>query len=215
MKRIEKYSSASSTIYQYHHEDGEDSDTSTDGGNDSNGAGEDEDVEALDEAMQAEQLLPSGDFYQGDLRGDLPHGAGKFLWTDGSMYEGACTAAARRATASSPGPPVPPTRATSPSQKILTWPGVEAMQKKSVWRPPKVSLDQGRRFSVSRRSSASLDLDILQAAAEGGESEEARTDRSCLQTLSCMRTPPRPRKKQGETISKGHRNYELSLASGV
>jgi len=79
------------------------------------------------------------------------------------------------------------------------------MQKKSVWRPPKVSLDQGRRSSVSRRSSASLDLDILQAAAEGGESEEARADRSCL------RTSPRPWKKQGETISKGHRNYELML----
>ena len=39
------------------------------------GAGEDEDAEALDEAMQAEQLLPSG--------------AGKFLWTDSNMYEGA------------------------------------------------------------------------------------------------------------------------------
>ena len=45
---------------------------STDGGNDSDGAGEDEDAEALGEATQAEQLLPSG--------------AGKFLWTDGSMY---------------------------------------------------------------------------------------------------------------------------------
>ena len=64
---------------------------------------------------------------------------------------------------------------------------------------------------MSRRSSASLDLDILQAAAEGGESEEARADRSCLRTSSCMRTPPMPRKKQGETISKGHRNYELML----
>jgi len=64
---------------------------------------------------------------------------------------------------------------------------------------------------VSRRSSASLDLDILQAAAEGGDSEEARADRSCLRTSSCMRTPPRPGKKQGETISKGHRNYELML----
>ena len=103
------------------------------------------------------------------------------------------------------------TASLMPSQKVLTWPGVEAVQKKPVWRPPKVSLDQGRRSSVSRRSSASLDLDILQAAAEGGDSEEARADRSCLRTSSCMRTPPRPGKKQGETISKGHRNYELML----
>lgn len=65
---------------------------------------------------------------------------------------------------------------------------------------------------MSRRSSASLDLDMLQpAAAEGGETEEVRADRSCLRTSSCMRTPPRPGKKQGETISKGHRNYELML----
>ena len=64
---------------------------------------------------------------------------------------------------------------------------------------------------MSRRSSASLDLDILQAAAEGGESEEARADRSCLRTSSCMRTPSRPGKKQGETISKGHRNYDLRV----
>ena len=60
---------------KYHHEDGEDSDTGTDDGNYSDGAGEDEDAEALGEATQAEQRLPSG--------------AGKSLWTDGSMYEGA------------------------------------------------------------------------------------------------------------------------------
>ncbi|KAG0528684.1 hypothetical protein BDA96_05G033100 [Sorghum bicolor] len=367
-------SSASSTIYQYHHEDGEDSDTSTDGSNDSD-AGDDDDA-ALGEATQGEQVLPSGDFYQGDLRGELPHGAGKYLWTDGSMYEGAW----RRGRASgrgkfswtsgatyegdfaggymhgqgtyigefgdtfaglwannlrhgrgtqayangdvydghwrdglqdghgryiwrhgheyigtwragdmhgcgtviwadgdrydgawedtrpkgqgtfrwadggmyigtwceeagavhadgvyyppSGGPAVPVPRepcdpitallqdlevcegktpSLMPSQKILTWPGVDAVQKKPVWRPPKVSADQGRRSSVSRRSSASLDLDMLQAAAEGGDSEEPRADRSCLRSSSCMRTPPRPGKKQGETISKGHRNYELML----
>ncbi|CAD6231118.1 unnamed protein product [Miscanthus lutarioriparius] len=107
MKRIEKYSSASSTIYQYHHKDGEDSDTSTNGGNDSDGAGEDEDAEVLGESTQAEQLLPSGDFYQGDLHGDLQHGVGKFLWTDGSMYEGAWRRGHASAAASSPGPLAP------------------------------------------------------------------------------------------------------------
>jgi 1-phosphatidylinositol-4-phosphate 5-kinase len=378
-------SSASSTIYQYH-DDGEDSDdTSTEGGNDDSDAAGDEDADAaaaLGEPTHAEQLLPSGDFYQGELRGDLPHGAGKFLWTDGSMYEGSW----RRGRASgrgkfswtsgatyegdfaggymhghgtyigefgdtfaglwatnlrhgrgtqayangdvydghwrdglqdghgryiwrhgheyigtwkagdmhgcgtviwadgdrydgawedakpkgqgtfrwadggmyigtwceesggavhadgvyyppSGGPAVPVPRepcepitallqeleacegkkaSLMPSHKILTWPGVEAVQKKPVWRPPKVSADHGRRSasSVSRRSSASLDLDSLQQqAAEQAEGEEARTDRSCLRTSSCMRTPPRPagKKQQGETISKGHRNYELML----
>jgi len=58
-----------------------------------------------------------------------------------------------------------------------------------------------------------LDMDSLQAeaTAAAAESDETRTDRSCLRTSSCMRTPPRPGKKQGETISKGHRNYELML----
>ena len=371
-------SSASNTIYQYH-EDGEESDdTSNEGGNDES---DDDDAAALGEPTHAEQLLPSGDFYQGGLRGDLPHGAGKFLWTDGSMYEGSW----RRGRASgrgkfswtsgatyegdfaggymhghgtyigefgdtfaglwagnlrhgrgtqayangdvydghwrdglqdghgryiwrqgheyigtwragdmhgcgtviwadgdrydgawedakpkgqgtfrwadggmyigtwceesgavhadgvyyppSGGPAVPVPRepcepitallqelegcevkkaSLMPSHKILTWPGVEAVQKKPVWRPPKVTAaaDQGRMSSASRRmSSASLDMDSLQAeaTAAAAESDETRTDRSCLRTSSCMRTPPRPGKKQGETISKGHRNYELML----
>ncbi|ONM19842.1 Phosphatidylinositol 4-phosphate 5-kinase 6 [Zea mays] len=69
---------------------------------------------------------------------------------------------------------------------------------------------EGRRHA--RLRDRDLDLDMLQpAAAEGGETEEVRADRSCLRTSSCMRTPPRPGKKQGETISKGHRNYELML----
>ncbi|WVZ88069.1 hypothetical protein U9M48_034622 [Paspalum notatum var. saurae] len=377
-------SSASNTIYQYHNEDGEDSDTSTEGGD---ADSSDDGLDSADEPItHAEQLLPSGDFYQGDLRGGLPHGAGKFLWTDGSMYEGAW----RRGRASgrgkfswtsgatyegdfaggymhgqgtyigefgdtfaglwannlrhgrgtqayaagdvydghwrdglpdghgryiwrqgheyigtwragdmhgcgtviwadgdrydgawedarpkgqgtfrwadggmyigtwaeeaagdvhadgvyyppSGGPAVPVPRepcepitallkdldvregkapSLMPSEKVITWPGVEAVQKKPVWRPPKVSADQpGRRSSsVSRRSSASLDLDSLglgeAAAADGGEEARgaaAAADRSCLRTSSCMRTPPRPGKKQGETISKGHRNFELML----
>ncbi|KAI4991881.1 hypothetical protein ZWY2020_040267 [Hordeum vulgare] len=73
---------SSSTVYQY--SDSEEADGAA--------AEEGDDEEAgssLGEPSHSEQLLPSGDFYQGDLRGDLPHGTGKFLWTDGSMYEGA------------------------------------------------------------------------------------------------------------------------------
>ncbi|XP_062204213.1 phosphatidylinositol 4-phosphate 5-kinase 6-like isoform X1 [Phragmites australis] len=359
--------STSNTIYRYNDddEDGENSDSATEG--DDTDAGDD------DDPSHAEQLLPSGDFYQGGLRGDLPHGAGKFLWTDGSMYEGSW----RRGRASgrgkfswpsgatyegdlaggymhghgtyigefgdtfaglwannlrhgrgtqayangdvydghwrdglqdghgryiwrhgheyigtwkagemhgcgtviwadgdrydgawenakpkgqgtfrwadggmyigawcqesgamhakgvyyppSGGPAVPAPRepceaiaslleelevcegktaSLMPWQKILTWPGVEAVLKKPVWRPPEVSSDQGRTSSVQRRSSVSSDLDSL---ADGEDGEETRTDRSWLRTPSCMRAPPRPGKKQGETISKGHKNYELML----
>ncbi|EEC68844.1 hypothetical protein OsI_37431 [Oryza sativa Indica Group] len=125
-------SSTSNTIYQY--EDGDDDidsvldDVDTDD--------DDVDEASLGEPSHSDQLLPSGDFYQGDLRGDLPHGAGKYLWTDGS---------------------------------------------------------------------------ILVEGEDGGE--ETRNDRSWVRTPSCMRAPtlPKPGKKQGETISKGHKNYELML----
>jgi 1-phosphatidylinositol-4-phosphate 5-kinase len=95
-----------------------------------------------------------------------------------------------------------------PWQKILTWPGVEAVIQKPVWRPPEVSADQGRASSVRRRSSVS-DLDSLAVGDEGGEDASTRADRAWSRTLSCIRA--KPGKKQGETISKVHRNYELML----
>ncbi|KAF5740289.1 putative phosphatidylinositol-4-phosphate 5-kinase mRNA family protein [Tripterygium wilfordii] len=35
-----------------------------------------------------EKPLPNGDLYIGSLCGNVPHGSGKYLWTDGCMYEG-------------------------------------------------------------------------------------------------------------------------------
>ncbi|TVU03526.1 hypothetical protein EJB05_50922, partial [Eragrostis curvula] len=390
-------SSSSNTIYRYNNDDeggDRDSDSATEGDDDTDDAGEDDDDdcdgdESLGEPSHAEQLLPGGEFYQGDLRGGLPHGTGKFLWTDGSMYEGSW----RRGRAwgrgkfswpsgatyegdlagghmhghgtyigehgdtfggtwahgglrhgrgtqayangdvydghwregfpdghgryiwrdgheyvgtwragemhgrggtviwadgdrydgaweegrpkgqgtfrwadgsmyignwcveeedgavmvakggvyypSSGGPPVPAsarepcdaftallrelevtegkTASLMPWQKVLTWPGVEGVLKKPVWRPPEVSAaDQGRRSSAHGRSSISSDVDgLVVVEGEDGGGEETRVaDRSCLRTPSCMRsTPPpaKPGKKQGETISKGHKNYELML----
>lgn len=40
------------------------------------------------ESYHAEKALPSGDFYTGQWRDNLPHGHGKYLWTDGCMYVG-------------------------------------------------------------------------------------------------------------------------------
>ncbi|KAF8377025.1 hypothetical protein HHK36_030397 [Tetracentron sinense] len=34
------------------------------------------------------RFLRNGDFYDGNFVGNLPHGAGKYLWSDGCMYEG-------------------------------------------------------------------------------------------------------------------------------
>jgi 1-phosphatidylinositol-4-phosphate 5-kinase len=114
-----------------------------------------------------------------------------------------------------------------PSQKIVTWPGVEAVLKKPVWRPPEPEQIQGRRSSVHRMSSVS-DMDNIPEAEEApapaqtqsqflaGSSEDAQAraasvERAWLRATSCMRAPPKPAKKQGETISKGHKNHELML----
>ncbi|KAI4343503.1 hypothetical protein L6164_010843 [Bauhinia variegata] len=35
-----------------------------------------------------EKALPNGDLYTGTLLGNVPHGTGKYLWSDGCMYEG-------------------------------------------------------------------------------------------------------------------------------
>jgi 1-phosphatidylinositol-4-phosphate 5-kinase len=365
-------SSASTTIYQLYTTDDEqeggggDSDSATEEGDDTD---DDDESAALGEPSHADQLLPGGQFYQGDLRGDLPHGTGKFLWTDGSMYEGCW----RRGRASghgkfswpsgaiyegdlaggymhghgtyigehgdtfgglwannlrhgrgtqayangdvydghwrdgrqdghgryiwrdgheyigtwragemhgcgtliwadgdrydgawedarpkgqgtfrwadggmyigewcledgaamyakgvyypaNGGPPVPASQepcdaftallqeldvcegkaaSLMPWQKVLTWPGVEAVQKRPVWRPPEVTADSNHGRSRSSALSISSDLDGLVVVEE--------TTRTVDRSSSCVPTPPRSGKKQGDTISKGHKNYELML----
>ncbi|KAG0501141.1 hypothetical protein HPP92_001213 [Vanilla planifolia] len=50
---------------------------------------DDDDSFVVGEIHHAERLLPNGDFYTGQLcHAGLPHGCGKYLWTDGCMYEG-------------------------------------------------------------------------------------------------------------------------------
>uniref|UniRef100_A0A0E0J6I2 1-phosphatidylinositol-4-phosphate 5-kinase n=1 Tax=Oryza nivara TaxID=4536 RepID=A0A0E0J6I2_ORYNI len=226
-------SSTSNTIYQY--EDGDDDidsvldDVDTDD--------DDVDEASLGEPSHSDQLLPSGDFYQGDLRGDLPHGAGKYLWTDGSMYEGSWRggrAAGRGKFSWSSGAiyegdlaggymhgqgtyigELGDTFAGLWANNLRHGRGTQAYVNGDVaadqgmWRPPEVGADQGRRSS--RRNSMSSDIDSLVEGEDGGE--ETRNDRSWVRTPSCMRAPtlPKPGKKQGETISKGHKNYELML----
>ncbi|PKA67013.1 Phosphatidylinositol 4-phosphate 5-kinase 6 [Apostasia shenzhenica] len=52
------------------------------------GDGDEEDFPVGD-LYQAERLLPNGDFYTGQWStAGFPHGSGKYLWTDGCMYEG-------------------------------------------------------------------------------------------------------------------------------
>ncbi|KAK7385110.1 hypothetical protein VNO78_30821 [Psophocarpus tetragonolobus] len=39
-------------------------------------------------ALAVECVLPNGDIYFGILSGNVPHGTGKYVWSDGQMYEG-------------------------------------------------------------------------------------------------------------------------------
>ncbi|CAO2833143.1 unnamed protein product [Amaranthus hypochondriacus] len=40
------------------------------------------------EVENVERTLPNGDYYTGTFMGNVPHGNGKYLWSDGCMYEG-------------------------------------------------------------------------------------------------------------------------------
>ncbi|XP_010675169.2 phosphatidylinositol 4-phosphate 5-kinase 1 [Beta vulgaris subsp. vulgaris] len=45
-------------------------------------------VEQADNDNVVERNLPNGDYYTGTFIGNVPHGNGKYLWSDGCMYEG-------------------------------------------------------------------------------------------------------------------------------
>ncbi|MED6216238.1 Phosphatidylinositol 4-phosphate 5-kinase 6 [Stylosanthes scabra] len=59
-----------------HHHDGEDDDES------------DHVSSTSSEVCHVDKSLPNGDMYTGDRLDKLPHGFGKYLWTDGCMYLG-------------------------------------------------------------------------------------------------------------------------------
>ncbi|KAK9016109.1 hypothetical protein V6N11_007190 [Hibiscus sabdariffa] len=48
----------------------------------------DEEEPGYGEVRHVEKVLPKGDFYIGEWCDGLPHGSGKYLWTDGCMYVG-------------------------------------------------------------------------------------------------------------------------------
>ncbi|XP_042374447.1 phosphatidylinositol 4-phosphate 5-kinase 6-like [Zingiber officinale] len=107
-----------------------------------------------------------------------------------------------------------------PSQKVLNWSDVE------MWRPSSSSSDRPqRRASVDisghggapRRSNGrthtvigEIPLDVAKddiASSRLHETEAKLASRPPRRSWA----PPRPPKKQGETITKGHKNYELML----
>ncbi|KAI4385604.1 hypothetical protein MLD38_003610 [Melastoma candidum] len=181
----------------------------------------------------------NGKRYEGSWEDGLPKGNGTFKWPDGSFYIGVWSRDANdqsgkytpsSSTASNtdwnpqevysvdlqdckicPGEKL----SILPSQKVLNWPGVEGefLQKQKLCRPsPEHDTIGKRRISVdgrfsdvdnygNRRSVTGDGLGSLQLEDSGGRRTLTR------QQLLRVKLP----KRQGVTISKGHKNYELML----
>uniref|UniRef100_R7W1M3 1-phosphatidylinositol-4-phosphate 5-kinase n=1 Tax=Aegilops tauschii TaxID=37682 RepID=R7W1M3_AEGTA len=166
---------------------------------------EDDDEEAGPET-HSEQLLPSGDFYQGSVRGDLPDGSGKFLWTDGSMYEGSW----RQGRASGRGKFSWPSGATYEGDLAGGQTQHECIHSKIMSCAHCVAtIRDPSRTSSKYRSGVRCSL------PSGGLLVTSLTAsiiaHHTLTLAKAMRAPSMQTKKQGETISKGHKNYELML----
>lgn len=106
-----------------------------------------------------------------------------------------------------------------PSQKMLPWPGTEGQQ---MWRMPMDSNavpGKPRRRSVDGRVSnhnGASNGDITGAEVNSGEGDEGIAglrieDYEARLAAARRLLRIRPPKRQGETISKGHRNYDLML----
>ncbi|KAF8396249.1 hypothetical protein HHK36_017864 [Tetracentron sinense] len=125
-----------------------------------------------------------------------------------------------------------------PSQKTLNWSGIEAdfLQKQAVWRSSKVSdsIGRPRRMSVDGRvnncaergfdkiciweSNGDITCDFVDGNSmvgkdgdDGFAGLELENEGSRGTQLEQLRLQPREMKRQGETISKGHKNYDLML----
>ncbi|XP_077218255.1 phosphatidylinositol 4-phosphate 5-kinase 6-like [Tasmannia lanceolata] len=127
-----------------------------------------------------------------------------------------------------------------PSQKTLNWSGIEAdfLQKQAVWRSTKVADCSSRPWwrssvdAVTRKNNGGgsfdkiciweadgdITCDIVDGSSVVGGRESGDglasirldDDSRAIRNLQ-IRGVPREMKKQGETISKGHKNYELML----
>ncbi|XP_042513829.1 phosphatidylinositol 4-phosphate 5-kinase 6-like isoform X1 [Macadamia integrifolia] len=125
-----------------------------------------------------------------------------------------------------------------PSQKVLNWAGIEAdlYQKQATWKSKNVDASgKPRRMSVDGRinnassdkgfdrfciweSDGDITCDIIDANQMGGREVEDGLGALQLEDAETwgtrVHTPKfltREMKKQGQTISKGHKNYELML----
>ncbi|XP_026658227.2 phosphatidylinositol 4-phosphate 5-kinase 6-like [Phoenix dactylifera] len=223
-------------------------------------------------------VFANGNRYDGGWEDGVPRGNGRFRWADGSLYVGVWSkddaekkgvyypsAAATSPTARDPrealaaelpGCEICPgeTVLIPPSQKTVSWSGLEQVSSKPPLRPRlRASVDAkgGAGAPAPRRpsgrtkpiiglnsngegksgfekiciweSDGDVTCDIVDGSSVvGGGGTEVADDvmvgwRSVDVDSRVFRTPPQVRwlpktpRKQGETISKGHKNYELML----
>lgn len=168
--------------------------------------------------------------YEGHWQDGLPKGYGTFRWPDGSSYVGNWSFDPQEQN----GTYYPsgtegaldwdPREVFTedlkecnvcPIEKIPMWP---SQKKLAVWRSAKGSEPSGkpRRMSVDGRVDAGVDKDLGGMRLSDGAAPSAWISGTAMGDVdeSCNGAPlkmPKIAKRPGETISKGHRNYELML----
>lgn len=172
----------------------------------------------------------NGNYYDGYWEDGLPKGNGTFKWSDGSFYVGNWSKDANEQNGS-----YYPSGSTL-NDENLEWdpqevfnvdlldckicpgekvPVLPSQKKLAVWRSSK-GVDPNvrpRRLSVDGRMEASADKEFgspFDRNVKGGREDDSLVVEEFGTRGSPIRIP-KVVKKQGETISKGHKNYDLML----
>ncbi|KAK4481757.1 hypothetical protein RD792_012668 [Penstemon davidsonii] len=180
----------------------------------------------------------NGNVYEGGWEDGLPKGEGTFKWSDGSFYVGNWSKDVKEQNGTYH-PAGSLLEGTSeewdpqeifdvelrdcivcPSEKVPIWP---SQKKLAVWRSSNGGSDNStsvkpRRLSVDGRLDASVDKDMGRMRLSDGAIDRIEGDELLvglqMEATSSRGSPlvlPKVVKRQGETICKGHRNYELML----
>ena len=186
---------------------------------------------------QGKMSWPNGNVYEGDWDEGLPKGNGTFRWEDGSSYVGNWSSdpeeqngtyypSAAHNEGGDDALEWDPQQVFSedlkeckicPTEKIPMWP---SQKKLAVWRSTKGGAEPSvrhRRMSVDGRIDSGVDRDLGGMRLSDGAAPSAwisgeMRDGDESSTMSPVPIKlPQIAKRQGETISKGHRNYDLML----
>ncbi|XP_051138890.1 phosphatidylinositol 4-phosphate 5-kinase 6 isoform X2 [Andrographis paniculata] len=181
----------------------------------------------------------NGNVYEGDWEDGIPKGQGTFRWLDGSFYVGnwSTEPSEQNGTYIPKGSMEgnlewdPQEVFTNdlkdckvcPAEKVPIWPSQKRL---AVWRSTKGTdnMARPRRLSVDGRIEGGVDKELRLSDCAAPSSWSSNSierngidgdDTSSTRSEPISRgTPikiPKVVKKQGETISKGHRNYDLML----